>query len=1626
MDSTSTTIVTATATATAANTTSSSKMEEVSTASNLPGDDENDVNASGPPKTSTDAATTSDIPDEDEKEVSAPLSLNEGAATDTAAAAASVSSSEARHQSSSEMGESSVLSPPPAASALTPDLPDVNGSEYQDKAEGDTPRRASLLAKGSPLAASSPNQRRFSLPQPTLHTSISQESATPTRLQAQRKQNRRSLRDSITSSISVSAFSSSLRKLNTKDDEDDDIPDPLSSSTRSGVSSSRRRRQRLPSLITKSSSSLQRSSTAPVPATYRSATATNNEESISNIDQDAKTDDGNVSSTGASDDISYDPISSSSSTRQLQKRISRISKRLSVPSSALATPSTSTLQRSKTTPVPATHEPSSEEQSRSRQRRSGNQQTPTKRASSSRAITTSLNQQSGLWDSSSISSSIHSSFGRASGNHPQLAPEVVMVQSSLHGSAQRRINEAMAAFTMHKLDFERTGLIGRKEESTTLKNCLDTVCAVTPPIGQTKGEGDSDGQFEAKNNNKQLVFVDGISGTGKTALATSSLTPIIKKKGGSLVRGKYERHHSNEPLSGIGMACQELCRLILENPQRLPRIRLALEDQLDKQLLSLLESVIPGAFLSIILSASSVGGLSHVAEGSALGNSSNSNNQIVKPSKQQNLPRPKKIMAIQRMFRNAAGRLVPGTMDPNDGASIGRISNASSLSKSAPFTFYQGEYRDASDRSFTASSGDAGRSKMMKSPAESKQVLRFAIQTFLRILCTPTALGPVAMVLDDLQWADPLSLDVLEAIAKDPSITNLMLIGCYRSEEVQEEEDHPLATAINTLKEGEEGQPYAMTQISLDVLPFEDVNEWIMELLSLSDSRKAAELSSICFKRTLGSPLYVKVFLQMLQDAGFLEFNIGLMEWTWDCLKIENDTVVTDNVVTLMETKMRQYSQGMVLLLQIAACLGSTFDHRTLGVVWSHLQSESDLQLESDDDTKRDDRTSSTWQYTVDELLKVATREMLIEQVISVHGGERLYRFIHDKVSEAVVSLLPEEEDFDELRNKVGICLLQSLSEDEVEERLFVLLDNLNNGRNCSVEIADLNAQAAEKAKDLAAFSSASRYVEFGIMSLNGVDMWAKYPYLALRLHSIGAEVEEWAGNREKSNQYCKEVRKRKELSPIHMMRVNKIVIERLYSDGQYDELWQTCFELLSMLGCNLPRNKKLQKFKGAWYLQDTKKFLPTEDDIYGMPVMADPKKLEALALMVRAASFALATKNKPLYVLLCCKCVRWTKKYGLTAHTASALASFANVLMHQESDWATAMQVAPVALAIEKRLGSNYTKTSTLHKSNSFVLGWVKPLRTCRSDYLEAYKLGMLSGNIEAVGMTVLFLLASEFFSSGSNLQCLDKDLQNYIPQLELLGLHSYVLGLRMLRQKVLNLMGAPYNPGTTALTGTAMHGMDAEKHPFIFNTVGRHHICNLCAYFGEYEEGAEIALSMGDSFYKTFLGASYFGFETFSRALCLYAMAIETGGNSNSSTSTSNSSSSSSSRYLKAAREARQSIATWVSNGAINLVHQLLFLDAEDAVAKGSSFSHKQTKKLFGKAITTAVKGGFLQDAGMVNERFAVYLNSKEGSSKKSDASFHMKEAKRYYTEWGAFRKAALLEEKYSDLLKTDSPCG
>ncbi|KAL3920119.1 MAG: hypothetical protein SGILL_003422 [Bacillariaceae sp.] len=1156
-----------------------------------------------------------------------------------------------------------------------------------------------------------------------------------------------------------------------------------------------------------------------------------------------------------------------------------------------------------------------------------------------------------------------------------MSSEVEVLRSSLEVDREARMKSAFPS--SGKLDFERIGLVEREEEIATLRECLRRIHRAnakkpTPTEADTSSSGHDQPPITnaktAKHHNeitprKEVVFISGESGTGKSSLATVALKDAVTRLGGIYATGKCDLKLRHQPLSSICQAYTQICEEIVNhpNPRLQSEIRQELKANIDVPLLELLGKVVP-AFAAFISESKAQPPYWNVDDRSISSASSGSERR-----------RDWKVATVPESNTSVSDNMDTdeSTTNPfyHDIKRLLRRSLRRKIPDPAPKSHHiRSRPRIWNDIDATSA----------------KNLLQFVFKSFLRIVSS--RVGTVVMVLDDLQWAES-SIEMLVSIVNDPAVTNLLLVMSYRSDEVNA--DHRMSIAKKELATAaapnNNGPCCTCVDMPIGNISLDGITKMVMDLLSISDEGKAEQLSKIVHKRTLGNAYFVRNFLTNLHDEDLISFQATAWQWNWDNSVVENETMAALNVVELLRSKMSKFSEPFLLLLQMASCLGPIFEKSTLVLLctcmdYNEVGASRDMIIPVAD---------------IGSLLFKAEQELLIEAL----DGGCAYKFVHDKVQEAALDFLAEDE-IDTFRSAVGNCLHQNLDEVELESMISVVVDLIGNSQRNGVEIASLYLSAAERAMEFSAFYSAVSYVDGGLMCLRECSAWENAPMLLVRLHSVGAVSEQLIGNTDRAGWHIGEVRRQHEVPTIAKMTANKVLVERLYSDGKYEELWQTCLEVLEELGVMLPRSPRVQQVKSRLALRETKSFYNSmTTDVERLGLAEDETKIEAIGFMMRVASFALASRNKALYILLCCKCVQWSNKYGYTEHTASTLASFANVIMHEDGDWPAAVQIAELALSVETHLGSNYTKASTTQKTASFVLGWVKPLRNCRRNYVDAYKVGMLSGNLEAAGMAILFLLVSQFFSAELSLSGLESDLRRYIDQLERCKLHTYVLGLRVLLQKVLNLMGSESNVNTSTLEGTAMHGLDIERHPFIFNTIGKHHMCNLCLYFSEYEKGADIALSMGDLFYETWSGASYFGFEPFSRAMCLYAMAATT----------------KQKKYLKAARKARSKISRWAKMGALNLVHQAFILNAEEAAVRRNT---KHAKQCYRQAITASVRGGFLQDAGVANERYALFLLEHDAID---NTKHYMKEAIRCYEEWGAARKVQQLASTYEWLLES-----
>ena len=365
---------------------------------------------------------------------------------------------------------------------------------------------------------------------------------------------------------------------------------------------------------------------------------------------------------------------------------------------------------------------------------------------------------------------------------------------------------------------------------------------------------------------------------------------------------------------------------------------------------------------------------------------------------------------------------------------------------------------------------------------------------------------PLVIFLDDLQWADEASLKLIEMFITVKA-EYLYLIGAYRDNEV--DTAHPLMQTIEAIeKSGEEVQT-----IQLQLLMETHVNQLLSETFSC-DLERSNPLAGLCFAKTRGNPFFLNQFIHSLYQDGLIFFNREEGIWQWNEAKIRQ-TDITDNVVDLMVSKIQKLSGNTGHLLSLAACIGNRFDLNTLSIVYGKpVQETADDLLPALQDELV---------LPLDESYKYISEPFQSPTFDAISDPDHLfpvYRFLHDRVQQAAYSLI-EEKKKPEVHLQIGREMLKRISEEEIEEQIFTIVDQLNSGSGLITDekerekLAQLNLLAGKKAKLSAAYNPAFDYLESGIRMLQE-NCWKVQYELTLLLHEEGTEAAFLCGNYEK------------------------------------------------------------------------------------------------------------------------------------------------------------------------------------------------------------------------------------------------------------------------------------------------------------------------------------------------------------------------------------------------------------------------------------------------------------------------------------------------------------------------------
>jgi predicted ATPase/transcriptional regulator with GAF, ATPase, and Fis domain len=502
-------------------------------------------------------------------------------------------------------------------------------------------------------------------------------------------------------------------------------------------------------------------------------------------------------------------------------------------------------------------------------------------------------------------------------------------------------------------------------------------------------------------------------------------------------------------------------------------------------------------------------------------------------------------------------------------------------------------------------------------PQDARNRFQLVFRRFLSEFARPE--HPLALFLDDLQWLDAATLELLERLITDPDVRHLMLVGAYRDNEVSS--SHPLMrTLVAIRKAGARMQEIVLAPLGLD-----DVGRLVADALHC-EWDAAQSLAQLVHEKTGGNPFFAIQFLTALPEEGLLGFDPDASAWIWDLARIRAKGY-TDNVVDLMVGKLKRLSGATQTALQQLACLGNVVEFATLNLVHGKLEEEIHTAL---------------WE---------AARIGLILR------REGSYAFLHDRIQEAAYALIPEGERAG-AHLRIGRVLLAGTTADGLAEHLFDVANQLNRGaallidRDERVHVAMIDLSAGRKAKASAAYESARAYFSTGMALLDERD-WSSQYELTFSLWLECAECEFLSGDFEQAEQITVELLQRA-ASKVDQAAVYHLKVRLHIVRSENQEAVATALTRLRLFGIDLPTHPTQEQVEAEYETVWRNLAGRPIESLIDLPLMINPE-LQAAMQVFSVLTTPAYTTDFHLYCLLVCRMVNVSMRHGTSGVSAHA-----------------------------------------------------------------------------------------------------------------------------------------------------------------------------------------------------------------------------------------------------------------------------------------------------------------------------------------------------------------------------------
>lgn len=832
---------------------------------------------------------------------------------------------------------------------------------------------------------------------------------------------------------------------------------------------------------------------------------------------------------------------------------------------------------------------------------------------------------------------------------------------------------------------------------------------------------------------------------------------------------------------------------------------------------------------------------------------------------------------------------------------------------------------------------------------------------------------PLALFLDDLQWLDVATLDLLGDLLTSPDVRHLMLVGAYRSNEV--DADHPLTGKLQAIRSA----GGRVAEITLSPLAKGHVEQLLAEALH-DDHARIEPLAQLVLDKTAGNPFFVIQFLQALADEQLLSFDHDTRQWRWDPDRIHAKGY-TDNIVDLMVGKLVRLPTETQQALQQLACLGNVASFKSLSTVLAVPRAQVRTVL---------------WE---------AIRQELVQRL---DGG---YGFVHDRIHEAAYSLIPRPARA-EAHLRIGRLLAAQTATHGREEAIFQIVGQLNQGVALLTDpvereqLASFNLMAGERAKASTAYASALNYLAIGVQLLDD-DCWARRHGLIFALELNRAECEFLTGQLALADERLTALTHRAttviERASVACLQMDVcLLLDR--SDGAV----AVCVAFLRHVGIEWSAHPTDAEVRREYDRIGTLLEGREIEALIDLPMMEDPTSLETVNALSKLFAPALQS-DANLASLLICKAVTLSLEHGNCDASCVLYANVFRVAGRRFGDYQVGFRFGQLGCDLVEQRGLKRFEASTYLCFSCFAVRWMKPVAQCRDLLRRAFVAANRIGDLPYGAYAGNNLIADLLFA-GELLPDVQAESERGLAYARKVGFGLVVDFI--ITQRVLIRMLQGLTPTFGELADGDSNEADTERHlagnPDLVLAQCLYWVRKLQArYLADDPHAAlDAAMKARDLLWvcqSFFEEAEYYFYDALARAaLCEHLSVDEQA------------------PHRAAMAHDHRQLQDWAQQCPENFASRAALVAAQIAAVEGRTV---EAQLLYEHAIEAAQQSGFVHIEALANELAARFYAAR-GLAK--IARVYLQDAHYGYLRWGAEGKVRQLESRYPALRTQERTLG